>query len=51
MPYLEKPQVYYPELRGKKHDAVKAKILQLYVKSLEEAHSHYPYDNIYPNRR
>ena len=49
MPYLDPPQIYYPELRDKKYDAVKAKILQLYVKSLEEAH--YPYDKIYPNRR
>jgi hypothetical protein len=49
MPYLDKPQIYYPELRDKKYDAVKAKILKMYVKSLEEAY--YPMDIIYPNRR
>ena len=49
MPYLEPPQIYYECLEGKKYDKVKAKILKLYVKSLES--KVYPYDKICPKRQ
>ena len=49
MPYLEKDGVFYPEIKGKKHNDIKAEILKMYVKSLEKAY--YPMHEIYPNQR
>ena len=49
MPYLEKDGVFYPEIKGKRYEAVKASILKMYVKSFEEAY--YPMDIVYPNQR
>ena len=49
MSNLEQDQICYACLEGKKYDAVKAKILKLYVDNLEEAY--YPYDKIYPKRQ
>ena len=49
MPYLNADTIYYPDLRDKKYDAVKAKILKLYIDNLES--KVYPHYIIYPNRR
>ena len=49
MPFLQIDGVFYPEIKGKKYDAVTAKILKMYVKSFKEAY--YPMDIVYPNQR
>ena len=48
MPYLQKDGVFYPEIKGKRYEAVKASILKMYVASLEEAY--YPMGKVYPTR-
>lgn len=48
MPFLQKDGVFYEGLEDKKYDAVKARILKLYIDNLEN--SFYDYDAIYPNR-
>jgi hypothetical protein len=49
MPYLDKPQVFYENIKDRKYDEIKAEILDIHMKTLES--KIYPHNVIYPTRK
>ena len=49
MPYLDKPQVYYENIKDRKYNDIKADIYKRYVQNIES--TIYPRERIYPTRK